>query len=406
MTTSTTAPATPDRQANWVQGTTLLVQQALPTMGPLLLVPVVPLIMAEYGSMPGAAYWVPSLLTVPALCMALLSVFAGAIGDRIGRRWPLIIALALYGVGGMAPLVLESFTAIFIGRLLLGICEAFIVTLSVTMLADYFSGRERDRWLALVTTVASGSAVLLLSLSGFLGSLFGWRAPTAVYGFALLLVPAMMAFTWEPKRASSELIDTAGTPFPWKHVIGVGAMTLFGGTLFFVVAIQQTFGLIELGVQDPARIGLLTALSGLGNPVGSLIFRRFVSVPKSLLLFIELLLMGGGLVGMGYATNDISFSIAACIGVVGAGMLMPTLMTWMIHGLPFAFRSRGVGIFQSLFSAGQFASGLVLPFLARNVVSGILAAFALLGVIALAMAMIIFVRSRLRPASQASQAST
>ena len=72
MTTSTTAPATPDRQANWVQATTLLVQQALPTMGPLLLVPVVPLIMAEYGSMPGAAYWVPSLLTVPALCMALL----------------------------------------------------------------------------------------------------------------------------------------------------------------------------------------------------------------------------------------------------------------------------------------------------------------------------------------------
>lgn len=81
------------READWPQGLTLLTQQALPTMGPLLLVPVIPLIIREYGAMPGAAYWVPSLLTVPALCMALFAGAAGAVGDRIGRRGPLIAAL-------------------------------------------------------------------------------------------------------------------------------------------------------------------------------------------------------------------------------------------------------------------------------------------------------------------------
>ena len=381
------------REAGWPQGLTLLVQQALPTMGPLLLVPVIPLIMREYGGMPGAAYWVPSLLTVPALCMALLSVFAGAIGDRFGRRGPLVGALVVYGLAGTAPLFLTSFAAIFVGRLLLGICEAMIVTLSMTMLADYFTGTRRDRWLALVTTVGSGSAVLFLALSGALGARYGWRAPTAIYGFSLLLVPAMLAFTWEPKRHRQEPADVTDTPFPWAHVLAVGTVTLVGGSFFFMVAIQQAFGLIELGVTNPARIGVLTAISGLGAPIGSLIFRRLVSLPTSRLLAIEMVVVGGGLLVMSQSANDIAFSVSAFCALLGAGMLMPTLITWMVRGLPFAVRGRGVGIFQSLFSAGQFASGLIVPFLARNVMHSVLSAFALMGVIAVIMGGIAFVRS-------------
>lgn len=400
----TVAGGPKQQEADWPQGLTLLAQQALPTMGPLLLVPVVPLIMREYGAMPGAAYWVPTLLTVPALCMALFSVLAGALGDHVGRRLPLIGALTFYGFAGMAPLVLTSFPAIFASRVVLGMTEALIVTLSMTMLADYFTGARRDRWLALVTTVASGSAVLFLGLSGWLGTQFGWRAPTAVYGFALLIVPAMLAFTWEPRRQHEGPATNSDTAFPWAHVLAVGSMTLIGGSLFFIVAIQQAFGLIEMGVTDPARIGILTAISGLGNPIGSLIFRRFVTVQTSRLLFIEFLLIGGGLLAMSQSTSDIAFSISAFCGLIGAGLLMPTLITWMIRGLPFAVRSRGIGIFQSLFSAGQFASGLILPFLARNVVDGVLAAFGLLGMIAIGMAGIAFVRTV--GASSRSQSST
>ncbi|HEX8446744.1 MAG TPA: MFS transporter [Sphingomonas sp.] len=380
-------------EAGWPQGMTLLVQQALPTMGPLLLVPVLPLILREYGAMPGAAYWVPSLLTVPALCMALLSVFAGALGDRIGRRAPLIAALTLYGAAGMAPLFLSGFNAILVSRLLLGICEAMIVTLSMTMLADYFTGVRRDRWLALVSTVASGSAVLFLALSGVLGARFGWRAPTAVYGLSLLIVPAMLAFTWEPKHARGPAADAPGQAFPWAHVLAVGAATLVGGSFFFIVAIQQAFGLIELGVTDPARIGLLTSVCGLGNPIGSLIFRRFVTTRTSRLIAVEMALLGGGMLMMSQAGSDIAFSVSAFCALIGAGMLMPTLVTWMVRGLPFAARGRGVGIFQSLFSAGQFASGLILPFLARNVVDGFLSAFAVLGVTGFVIALCAVVRS-------------
>jgi MFS family permease len=175
---------------------------------------------------------------------------------------------------------------------------------------------------------------------------------------------------------------------------------MLGSTMFFVIAVQQAFGLIALGLNDPARIGLLTAISGMGGPIGSLIFRRVVTVRTSRLLFVELAMIGGALFAMSRAATDVQFTTAAAIGMVGAGMLMPTLVTWMVRGLPFAVRSRGVGIFQSVFSLGQFASGLVLPFLALNVAGGMLPAFGLLGLAGLAAAVIAFVRSSMaKPAS-------
>ncbi|MEG3178724.1 NAD-dependent epimerase/dehydratase family protein [Sphingomonas sp. RB3P16] len=65
----------------------------------------------------------------------------------------------------------------------------------------------------------------------------------------------------------------------------------------------------------------------------------------------------------------------------------------MVRGLPFAVRGCGIGSFQSLFSACQFASGLIVPFLTRNVMHSVLSAFALMGVIAVVMAAIAFARS-------------
>ena len=387
------------REANWVQGTTLLSQQVLPTMGPLLLVPVVPLIIQEYGTMPGADYWVPALLTVPALCIALFSFFAGAIGDRFGRRYPLILALVLYGAAGMAPLVLTSFPAVFASRILLGVCEALIATLSMTLLGDYFSGARRDRWLALIATVGAGSAILFLALSGAVGGAFGWRAPTAIYGLAFLVVPAMLLWTWEPRRHAVEVVSPA-EPFPLRHVLLVGAATLIGGTYFFMVAIQQAFGLVEMGVTDPGRIGLLTAIAGFGNPIGSLIFRRLVTAKRGLLIGVEMVLIGGGLIGMSQAPTDIMFCVSAFVASLGAGMLMPTLITWMIGGLPYSARGRGAGIFQSTFCFGQFASGLVLPFMAHTVVGGVLPAFGVFGLVALGLAVAAFLFSRARPKLQ------
>lgn len=370
-------PSGRDR-AGFPQGITLVAQAILPTMGAMLLVPVVPLLQQRFGHIADADFWIPAMLTVPGLCIACFASLAGAIGDALGRRLPLIVALAIYGFAGIAPFFLTGFTAVFVARIILGICEAAIITLSATMLGDYFSGRARERWLASISTTATLSAVILLVAGGLLGKGLGWQGPFAAYALAFLLVPAMLLFTWEPQHHAAD-DATVATAFPWGHAARTGAVTLLGSTLFYTIAIQQGLGLAALGVSDPARIGTLSGLASLGNPLGTLLFWRLARLPTPLLLGLEFAVIAAAFFGMSQAGSEVMFAACAFLGLFAAGLLMPTLITWTMSGLDFAVRGRGTGIFQSLFALGQFASGLAVPFLARALAGGVLPAFAVLG---------------------------
>lgn len=391
-----------ERRAGWPQGLTLAAQSVLPTMGALLLVPLVPLIAAEYRGMPNLDYWIGALLTVPALCIALFSIAAGALADRIGRRRLLIVALTGYGVAGAAPILLHGFAGIFASRILLGLCEAVVITVSTTMLGDYFAGARRDRWLALISTFASLSAIVFLGLSGTIGGAFGWRTATGLYALVWLIVPAMLLLTWEPRRQAPRAYDSPVTGFPWRHLARVGAATLFGSCLFYALLIKQGNALVELGITDAGRIGLLTALASIGNPIATLVFRRLTHIPSPVMFSAALALVGTGLSMIAWAQGATGFVAGAFVGQAGCGFLLPTLITWTMRPLPFAYRARGTGVFQSLFALGQFVSALMVTAIARAVGGSTLWAMQWLGVLAifaaLAMAMLYLASRRTAPA--------
>ncbi|RZM06937.1 MAG: MFS transporter, partial [Sphingomonas sp.] len=95
------------RQPGIATGLSLLIPITLSTMAIVLLAPVVPQLMAEFKDVPDADYLVPMVLTTPALCVAILSTFAGSLGDYLGRRRLLIASLAVYGFLGVAPVFLH-----------------------------------------------------------------------------------------------------------------------------------------------------------------------------------------------------------------------------------------------------------------------------------------------------------
>lgn len=159
------------------------------------------------------------ILSTPALCVALLSPLAGILGDRFGRRRLLIVALSIYGFVGIAPVFLDALVPILISRVGIGITEALIITLSTTMIADYFEGEARGKWLAGQTAVASVSALLFFNIGGLLGRV-DWRAPFWVYASASLMLAAVLVFTWGNGAASACLVSEnqkpgsgAGQPF-------------------------------------------------------------------------------------------------------------------------------------------------------------------------------------------------
>ncbi len=373
-------------EPRFMTGIALLLPITLSTMAIVLLAPILPLLLTEFSGVAGHEYLVPMILTVPALCVALLSPVAGMAGDYFGRRKLLLWSFVVYAVVGVLPVFLSDLTAILISRIGVGISEALIMVLSTTMIGDYFRGEARDKWLAAQTAIASLSALLFFNLGGQLGQ-FGWRTPFWVYGSALLMLALVLAFTWEPKagdataEADAPPRNASWDGFPWARMMTVVAITVYGSIFFYTVQIQAPLGLTALGWSDPAKTGFWTSIASIGVVLGTWVYSRLGDWPVQRLLTIEFAMLAVGFTVMGTATTPVQFLIGCFINQLGAGMLLPTLLVWAMSLLPFEIRSRGAGMWTGAFSIGQFISPIAVTLLGKQF-GGLLSAFAALGVAA------------------------
>jgi MFS family permease len=383
------------RTPGTMQGVLLLLPITMAVMGLVVLAPVLPRMQAEFGAIPGAEYLVPLALTAPALCLALLSPVAGFICDFSGRRRSLIMALVLYAIVGVLPMFLGSLTAIIIARMLLGCIEAVIVTASTTLIGDYFSGRDREKWLAYQTALASASAVVLFAIGGALGT-FGWRAPFAVYALSLLIAGALLLWTWEP-AAPTTTDKRTGTRFPWPKVLPMYAIAIFGGIMFFTLQIQLSYLLTDtFGVQSSGKIGALIAVGSLSVPLGSFAFRRAARFPVSLQLLLAFALIGISFVFMSRAHSASELMVWVVVNQFGCGMLLPSMVVWVMGKLQFEIRGRGTGFFMMAWWIGQFLCPQVATLVGKQVggLSPTLAAFGWSCLVAAAIAMASLLLSR------------
>src|SRR4051795_11412028 len=147
--------APPVRQAGPAQLALLLAGSCLAVLGAVLIAPVLPKMEDHFAGVAGADVLVPIVLTIPALVIGLTAPFAGLVIDAIDRKRLLIVALLVYAVAGTAPLYLDSLGTIIASRAVVGLCEAAIMTCCTTLIADYWSGPRRSRYLGLQTLVAT-----------------------------------------------------------------------------------------------------------------------------------------------------------------------------------------------------------------------------------------------------------
>ncbi|MDB6012617.1 MAG: major facilitator superfamily 1, partial [Gammaproteobacteria bacterium] len=77
-------PLSEPRAPGVLQGIILLLPITLAVMGIAVLVPIVPQLMTHFANVPNYQYLVQGgMLTMPALCTALCSPFAGWLSDRV-----------------------------------------------------------------------------------------------------------------------------------------------------------------------------------------------------------------------------------------------------------------------------------------------------------------------------------
>ncbi|MDF0729511.1 MFS transporter [Pseudomonas entomophila] len=343
-------------------GLLLLLGSCLPILGGVLIAPVLPRIAAHFAGSANVAVLVPIVLTLPALMIALFSPFAGWFADRLGRKRLLVLAMALYGVCGALPLLLDDLVLILASRAGLGLAEAAIMTCCTTLIGDYYSGRERARLLSWQTIATSLSAATFFMVGGILGE-SGWRTPFAVYLVALLFVPLMQWVLWEPLRKQAQptqaVVEEKRT-FPWRTLLVIYLLTTLATLGFFVIPVQTGYLLADIGIDSPKSTGLAIGLSHAAVFVGALSFRWLNRFGPGFLLAGAFLVSGIGLVLLACAHDYRTVLAAVLVNGLGCGLMLPTVVNWALSSLSFQHRGRGTGGFNASFFGGQFASPLLV----------------------------------------------
>ena len=352
----------PGRQAGMAQSLLLLLGSCLPVLGAVLLAPVLPRMQAHFNDVAGSAVLVPIVLTLPALVIALLAPFAGLIADRLGRKPLLLVSMGLYVLCGVLPLWLDSLQAIVLSRAGIGLAEAGIMTCCTTLMGDYYSGARRERLFALQMVATSLSAAVFIAVGGFLGQ-NDWRTPFALYAVGLIFLPLMAWKLWEPQARSQVEPTTPAAPkskFPWRALTPMYALALLAGLSLFIVPVQAGYLLNLLHVDAPQQIGMTMGANQLGVLAGALSFRLFSGMRGQHMLLIAYVLAGVGGLLMAGAVSHVQVVVAVTINGLGIGLMLPTLITWIMAQVSFHQRGRAAGCFTAAIFAGEFISPLVV----------------------------------------------
>ncbi|MFF4341157.1 MFS transporter [Kitasatospora sp. NPDC001540] len=362
----------------------LMAGSCLPILGAVLIAPVLPKLQEHFAATPGASALAPMALTVPALSLALIAPFAGAIIDRLGRHRLLVAATVLYALVGTAPLWLDSLPAIIASRALVGVAESAVMTCCTTLIGDYWSGRQREKYLALQAMCSALSATAFFALGGAAGSA-GWRAPFWAYAVGLLLAPLLAAVLRPTHHRHRAAAPTASPGAPLlRRLSAPCALTFFGAIVFYTVPVETSFLLDDLGTTAPATIGLCTAAASAATVLGAAAFTRLTERAERLLPATLLLCAAGfGLVAL--ADSVPVLVVGAVVNCLGTGLLLPTLITRTMALLTPADRGRGTGLWNAAFFLGEFVCPLVLLGLA-GATDGLANAVGLLGATTLAVA--------------------
>lgn len=376
------------RQAGWAQSLLLLLGSCLPVLGAVLLAPVLPRMQAHFADVPGSAVLVPVVLTLPALMIALLAPFAGMIADRLGRKPLLLASMLLYVLCGVLPLWLDSLPAIVLSRAGIGLAEAGIMTCCTTLMGDYYSGAKRERLFALQMVATSLSAAVFIALGGFLGQ-DDWRTPFALYAVGLIFLPLMAWKLWEPQARPQPELPTQPMPagtFPWRALAPLYGLSLLAGLSLFIVPVQAGYLLNLLHVDAPEQIGMTMGANQLGVLIGALSFRLFRGMRGQYMLLIAYVLAGIGGLLMAGALTHVQVVVAVTINGLGIGLMLPTLITWIMAQVNFYQRGRAAGCFTAAIFAGEFISPLVVLGMTGGVVTALPQALAIVGGVQLLVA--------------------
>ncbi|MDH5464368.1 MAG: MFS transporter [Thiovulaceae bacterium] len=364
----------------------LLLLATLTVMSAATIMASLPMISKEFSDIDDIILLSKLMLTLPALFIAILAPFSGALIDRYGRLKSLYFGLALFVIGGTSGIYLNNFWLLLAGRALLGVGVAFVMTASTTLIGDYFEGEARNKFMGLQGAFTAIGGVFFVGGGGLLADI-DWRGPFYIYFVPLLFLPLLLKSLYEPKKHHHEEHITPKVFSLQLMVIYITAFLLM--IIIYLLPTQMPFLIIDGMGGKPSSVAMIVAfamsISAL-TAVNYSKFKRHLSFGS--IFGMNFLLLSIGLYLISQATTFPLFFLGAGFTGSGMGLMMVNINSWMLAHAPKSIRGKVTGFTVSAIFLGQFASPLSFEIIIKNL--GLQGLFYLVSINLLVIAIMIF----------------
>lgn len=385
----TATTATQGNATGFLLKATLLVTSTLTVMAGATVAPSIPGMGEAFADVPNSDLLVRLVLTVPALFIVLGAPLAGAFVDRFGRKPLLVFSVILYGLAGGSGYLAPTLPTILIGRALLGLAVAGLMTSVTTLITDYFQGDRRASFLGLQAAFMGLGGTVFLSIGGVLADV-DWRAPFLIYLSAFTVLPFVVGVLYEPRRqTTTDQPDDVSLSdlevLPLRLVFTIYLTIVLIQSVFYIVVLEIPDYLLELVGAGGTEVGLATGFMAFVFAMTSLRAGWFNKrLRHTQVITLAFLLVGVAYALIAFATDWTLILPALALVGLGTGVMMPNLNAWLASLAPSHLRGRVMSGYTTAIFLGQFLSPLITDPIKATfdvtgtflVVSGLLAALA------------------------------
>jgi MFS family permease len=312
---------------------------------------------------------IQNLISIPCITIIPTTIIAGRLMRGIAKKWIAVGGILAFIVGGAAPAFMSSFAAILAFRGLLGVGAGVCQVVGNALVAENFSGAEKEKVQGALVASGMGGAAVMVFLSGALSGI-GWEF--AFYVHLLAIVPMFLVlFCLPSKKPDGAPRGMEGprvkiTPECWLWVVIM--FVLFIGIQVYPVFLS--FLVAEKGMGAAVDSGLGLAFFSVGGIFMGLLFGRFSKIFKGCTLAI-----GCAMLAISDVLIALSANMAACHAgsflfgmgnsIVASGIFLGAGMSVDPFSVPMA-----ISLVTCAQNLGQFISPLAINMLVRTISPG------------------------------------
>lgn len=322
---SSTPPVVLTQRTVWLIFGALLTSMFMSSLYQSVLGTAMPTIVGELDGVEHQGW----IMTIYIVAIAIAMPIYGKAGDMWGRRWPFLVAIALFTFSSVGGALSTSFGELVVWRGVQGLGGGGLMILSQAIIADVVSAKDRGKYMGPMGAVFGISSVVGPLLGGWFTESLSWRW---AFWFVVPLGLGTLVVAWFalklPSHASGKRIDVAGTVL----------MVIATAGLVLVTSWQSWSGERSYDWSDPRLVGLLVT-----TIVAAVLFVLVERRAEEPLLPMHLF-------------RNRTFSIAAIVGLV-TGMGMFAALSFLPT---FLQMSSGAGVTESGFLMLPMMVGVML----------------------------------------------